>query len=131
MAETLGEVPSKESPAPLIKKSLFKRPAWSRADIEDDLEEEGVDFFSRAKDLYPMRVAEEERKRQKKLEKTEKLERKRSSASAERKYPRTPELKRRRISSQADGHSSDISPDVDDGHESTWNRRFAQAGDVN
>lgn len=54
-----------------------------------------------------MRIAEEERKRQKKLEKKE---RRRSTVSVERKALSTPESKRRRISDQAEGDSSDSSP---------------------
>jgi hypothetical protein len=70
-----------------------------------------------------MRLAEEERKRQKKLEK---IERKQSTASAERKASKTPEAKRRRISSHADGHSSDIPPNDDRQDEPPRTRRYVQ-----
>ena len=83
------------------KKSLFKRKASA---VPEKPVEDGVEFFSRAKDLFPIRAAEEEKKRKKKLEK---LERKRSTASAERKVHSTPE-KRRRLSSQAHGEEDDV-----------------------
>lgn len=106
MAEALGDGPPKDSGAPPKKKSLFGNAAWSKPQES----EEGIDFFSRAKELYPLRVAEEERKRRKKLEK-QKQERKTSAASAESKTSITPEVKRRRISSQAeDGTSASNSP---------------------
>jgi hypothetical protein len=104
MSDSIGDnVPKKRPP-------LFNKPAWSKPGEQ----EEGIDLFSRAKDLYPQRVAEEERRRQKKLVK---LERKRSTASAERKASNTPETKRRRISSQTDDrhkNSSDINIDQEE-----------------
>ena len=103
MAESIGEGSSKDVPAPPKKRSLFGNPAWSKPQES----EEGIDFFSRAKELYPMRVAEEERKLQKKLVK-QRQERKRSTASAERKASSTPEVKRQRLSS--DAQDSDNSP---------------------
>jgi hypothetical protein len=108
MADPFDEGPSKEDPVLPKKKSLFSNPTWSKPHEPQD----GVDLFSRAKELYPMRVAEEERKREKKLAK-QKQERKRSTASAERNGSSTPELKRRRVSSEAqegDENSSDNSP---------------------
>jgi hypothetical protein len=109
MADAIDGRPAEEVPAPPRKRSLFKKPTWTEPPREEV--EEGVDLFSRAKNLYPIRVAEEERRRQKKIEK---LERKRSTESAERKASKTPEVKRRRISSQADDHS-DSSPNA--GHD--------------
>jgi hypothetical protein len=108
MAESLGSGPSKDGRAPPKMKSLFSNPTWSKP-LES---EEGIEFFSRAKELYPMRVAEEERKLRKKLSR-QKQERKRSTASAERKASSTPEPKRRRVSSEAqegEDNSSDNSP---------------------
>lgn len=91
--------------APPKKRSLFRRKI---SDLPDTPVEDGVEFFSRAKDLFPIRAAEEEEKRQKKLEK---FERKRSTASAESKTRDTPE-KRRRLSSQAQDEK-----DYSSGHE--------------
>ena len=107
MADPFDEEPSKAAPAPAKKKSLFSNSSWSKPQEPED----GIEFFSRAKELYPIRVAEEERKRKKKVAK-QKQERKRSTASAERKDSSTPELKRRRLSSEAVGgeNSSDNSP---------------------
>ena len=87
--------------APPKKKSLFKR---KTSDVPDKPVEDGVEFFSRAKDLFPIRAAEEEKRRQKKLER---LERKRSTDSVERKVGETPE-KRRRVSSQAREEDDDV-----------------------
>jgi hypothetical protein len=108
MAESVGEGSSKDVPAPPKKRSLFGNSAWSKPQES----EEGIDFFSRAKELYPMRVAEEERKLQRKLAK-QRQERRRSTASAERKASSTPEVKRQRLSSEAQeggDNSSDNSP---------------------
>jgi hypothetical protein len=122
MAEPLGGETSKEVSEPQKKRSLFRKPIIAQP-TEDHEQDEGVGFFSRAKDLYPMRLAEEERKRQKKLEKTE---RKRSTASPERKTSKTPEVKRRRISSQADDHSSNSSSNDDRQGEPPRPRRYSQ-----
>lgn len=108
MADPFADEPSEDVPAPPKKKSLFGNPAWSKSKEPD----EGVDFFSRAKELYPMRVAEEERKRQKKLAK-QVQERKASSSSAERRVSSSPGVKRRRVSAQpqdGEGNSSPNSP---------------------
>jgi hypothetical protein len=51
-------------PGAPTKRSLFKKPAWSKAQTAVD----PVDFFSRSKEVYSDIVAEEERKRQKKIE---------------------------------------------------------------
>jgi hypothetical protein len=106
-----------DEPAPPVappKRSLFSKPIVKRTEEVD----EAVDFFSRAKTLYPQRLAEEEKKRQKKIAR---LERKRSSTSAE--HEKTPvEEKKRRVFSQAaedrDGYSSEGSH-----AEETWTWR--------
>jgi hypothetical protein len=116
MAETLGEGCLKPVIAPPKKRSLFSKPIVAKPRVEEE-GGEAVDFFSRAKDLYPIRVAEEQRKREKKLE------RKRSTASAERKASKTPEVKKRRISSQADEQSADSSPNQDQTEEPIWTPR--------
>lgn len=106
--------------APVPKKrSLFSASAIAKAAAPT----EGVEFFSRAKDLHPRILAEEERKRQKKLMK---LERKRSSTSADVKESTPPEEKRRRVSAQAkkqDRYSSDESQSPRNG-ESSGARRY-------
>jgi hypothetical protein len=124
MAEALGDGLPKELTAPPKKRSLFRKPTWTNpAEEEQDEEEEGVNLFSRAKNLYPLRIAEEERRRQKRLEK---LGRKRSTASAERKASKTPDIKRRRICLQPGGHSSDSSPKNDHNDEPPWARRYVR-----
>src|ERR1700743_406492 len=64
------------------KRSLFKKPAWSKAQTAVD----PVDFFSRSKEVYSDIVAEEERKRQKKIERRFNTDQKgyRSNASRKR-----------------------------------------------
>jgi hypothetical protein len=104
MAEEInGESTTEAAPA-RNKRSLFSTANWAKPTEH----KEGIDFFSRAQELYPIRVAEEERKRQKKIMKQE---RQASIISAERKPSMTPESKRRRIShaDERDGHSSDSS----------------------
>lgn len=113
------EVANEPAPPPK-KKSLFKKPTWKKTvDVDND----SVNFFSRAKELFPIQAAEEERRRQKKLVK---LERKRSTASAERRLSTTPESKRRRISSQADGpeHSSESSHLYDGSDDAARTQRY-------
>ena len=92
--------------APLPKKrSLFKKPAWSKSAGAD----EAVEFFSRAKELYPMRVAEEERKRERKLGRRER------KTSAERQEQSPAGSKRQRISYEAaiqESDSCDIQPEL-------------------
>ncbi|CAG8981693.1 hypothetical protein HYALB_00006566 [Hymenoscyphus albidus] len=88
-----GSDPFEEEPqkpkAPPPKRSLFAfRKPKKRAP-----EGEAVDFFSRSKELFPKRLEEEEKRRQKKAVK---LERKRNSESAEKQA--TPEEKRPRMS---------------------------------
>ncbi|TVY71260.1 DNA repair protein rad60 [Lachnellula suecica] len=68
--------------------------------------EEAVDFFSRSHEIFPQNLAEEERKRQKRIAK---LERKRSSTSVEIKEPSPHEEKKRRISE--DHYSSEEEPE--------------------
>lgn len=64
--------------------------------MPDNPVEDGVEFFSRAKDLFPIRAAEEEKRRQKIIEK---LQQKRPTASADSKAHDIPD-KRRRVSSE-------------------------------
>lgn len=88
---------------PPKKRSLFSSKAIGKSAGPD----EGL--FFRAKEVHPQILAEEERKRQKKILK---LERKRSSTSADVKELTPPEEKRRRVAAQAkdqDGYSSDES----------------------
>jgi hypothetical protein len=121
MADILEDNCAAEPVAPPKKRSLFSKAVTEKASEAD----EAVEFFSRAKEIYPQRLAEEERKRQKKLVK---LERKRSSTSAEIKEssPPAPGGKKRKVSSQRearDGHSSDSAGEVDNG-ERSWNGRW-------
>jgi hypothetical protein len=121
MADILEDNCAAEPVAPPKKRSLFSKAVTEKASEAD----EAVEFFSRAKEIYPQRLAEEERKRQKKLVK---LERKRSSTSAEIKEsaPPAPGGKKRKVSLQRearDGHSSDSAGELDHG-ERLWNRRW-------
>ncbi|KAG4436891.1 hypothetical protein IFR05_007617 [Cadophora sp. M221] len=105
MDDDFGDLSAEEAPAPpppppKVKRSLFAKKITAKIPDSD----EPVDFFSRAKDVYHTQRAEEERRRQKKLVK---LERKRSSASAEVKDGSPSGEKRRRVSYQRDGYSSD------------------------
>jgi hypothetical protein len=113
MTEATGAGSMSKLPAPPKKRSLFSKTFFQPSDAEM-----GVDFFSRSKDIFPERLAEEQRKREKKLAK---LERKRSTASAEEAL-RTPDGKRRRISAHAED-SSDNSANHDQLEEAAWNRR--------
>jgi hypothetical protein len=102
MGDNLDEVSAEI--APPQKRSLFKKPTWTKP---KDAGGDSVEFFSRAKEVFPLQIAEDEHRRRKKLEK---LDRKRSTESAEKNASRTPELKKRRISSQADEHTPERSP---------------------
>jgi len=116
MTDLLVDNGDAEPVAPPKKRSLFSKAA--RENISET--DEAVDFFSRAKEIYPQRLAEEERRRQKKLVK---LERKRSSTSADHKESTPPGGKKRRLSSQADerdGHSSDSAGELDQDEELSW-----------
>jgi hypothetical protein len=118
MAEALEDGPVGEVAAPPKKKSLFSKSTWAKPVAQ----KEGIEFFSRADELWPSRLAEEERKRQKKAIK---LERKRSTASAERKPSSTPESKKRRVSQneEHEHHSSEGSLNHEDPDETSWTRR--------
>ena len=97
------------APALPKKRSLFSKAAAAKAAES----EEAIDFFSRAKELYPQRLEEEERRREKKLIK---LERKKSSASPDVQVTTPPEGKRRRVSPQGKdvyGNSSGSSGDYE------------------
>lgn len=118
--DDFGDLSAEEAPAPppppKIKKSLFSKKITTK--IPDS--EEPVDFYSRAKDVYHIQQAEEERRRQKKLVK---LERKRSSTSAEVKEKSPSGDKRRRVSEQRDAYSPEVDPvnDVVETNESRKN----------
>jgi hypothetical protein len=119
MADTLEDNRAAEAIAPPKKRSIFSKAVLEKASEAD----EAVEFFSRAKEIYPQRLAEEERKRQKKFVK---LERKRSSRSAEIKESTPPGGKKRKFSLQGGGrdeHSSDSTGEVDH-EERSWNRRW-------
>ncbi|VDB90821.1 BgtA-21130 [Blumeria graminis f. sp. tritici] len=75
------------TPAPK-KRSLFSKQALAKVSVSKD----PVDFFSRAKSVYPQLLEEEEKKRQLKLEQ---VERKRLSGSAELREATPPEKKKR------------------------------------
>ncbi|KAL3417270.1 hypothetical protein PVAG01_11270 [Phlyctema vagabunda] len=85
---------------PPKKRALFNKSKRAPERVVEDDIEESVNFFSRAKDLFPIIVAERERKQK---EKAVQRERKRSSASQEEKSPRNE--KKRRVS----GHNEDES----------------------
>lgn len=115
MDEDFGNLPADEAPAPMsappAKKSLFSKKITAVAPTTGD----AVSFFSRAEQVYPQRLAEQERKRQKKQVR---LERKRSSASVELKEFSPEADKRRRVSEQREGYSSDsnsVKLDEEDG----------------
>ena len=107
-----GEVP------PPKKKSLFAKPAWAK---EPQEQKAGIDFFSRADELWPGRFHEDQKKSQKKQIRLEK----RPTTSAERKSSRTPDGKRRRMTPKEGtrGHSSEGSLNHDDPNESLWKLR--------
>jgi len=99
------------------KRSLFNKSAIERASEAD----KAIDFFSRAKEFFPEQLADQERRRQKKIVK---LERKRSSASAEIKGPTSPGGKKRKVSSRIEArHSSDSAGELDQDEEHSWNHR--------
>ena len=115
MAEGVKE--GVDAASPPKRKTLFTKSTWTKPAAQ----KEGIEFFSRADELWPTRVAEEERRRQKKAIK---LERKRSTASAERKPLSTPDSKRRRVSRNEDErHSSNGSVNHDEPDEAFWARR--------
>ena len=121
MSEDLDD-PFAKGNAPLPrKKSLFSKSLWNKP-VKPVEQKDGIEFFSRAEEMWESRVAEEGRKRQKKLVK---LERKRSTASVERKHSTTPDGKKRRLSQKEDPErqSSEGSPNLDDQDEAPWTRR--------
>lgn len=100
--DDFGDMSAEEVvPAKPVKKSLFSKKITVKA--APAREDDEVEFFSRAKDLYRVTAAEQKRRQQKKLVKRE---RKRSSASAEATL-NSPGEKRRRVSSQDNTESSD------------------------
>lgn len=85
-------------PPPPKKRSLFTKKVVSKKAEAGD----SVAFFSRAGELQAQKLAEEERRRKRKLVRLEReKERKRSTESRERKGT-TPEQKRRRLSGKED-----------------------------
>jgi hypothetical protein len=85
--------------APAPKRSLFKKSAPVEA-AEDD---EGLQLFSRSKEIFPDIIAENERRRKN-------LENNKSTRTVGRTDRSVPDGKKRRISQESDdggGHSSD------------------------
>jgi hypothetical protein len=122
MADLLEDNSLMEPVAPPKKRSLFNKVALQKASEAD----EAIEFFSRAKEIYPQRLAEEERRRQKKIVKSE---RKRSSTSAEIKEPTSPGGKKRKGSSQREPHerhSSESAGELGQDQERSWNRRWVE-----
>ncbi|EKD15599.1 uncharacterized protein L3040_009073 [Drepanopeziza brunnea f. sp. 'multigermtubi'] len=102
--DDFGNMSAEEvAPVKPAKKSLFSKRITVKPAPEGEGEGDEVEFFSRAKVLYPVRAAEQKRKQQKKQVK---LERKRSSTSAETTLSPSGE-KRRRVSSLNTTYSSD------------------------
>ncbi|KAI6717144.1 hypothetical protein B2J93_5517 [Marssonina coronariae] len=100
MNADIGEGSAEEVATKPVKRSLFRKKITVKTVSEA---EEPLEFFSRAKDIYHQRAAEQERRRQKKQVK---IQRKRSSTSAEVTFS-SPGEKRRRVSSQGTTYSSD------------------------
>jgi hypothetical protein len=115
MAEEQQDLSDSEKAPPPKKRSLFTKSMFNHKATQH---KEGIDFFSRASELYPLRLAEEERKRQKRLKK---LALKRTAIGAETKSS-SPDGKRKRASQNEDedGHFSDSPLDLtqqdDKGH---------------
>jgi hypothetical protein len=84
-ARSEGSIP----PAP--KRSLFKK----TAPVETAEEDEGLQLFSRSKEIFPDIIAENERRRKK-------IDKSRSNGSVERTERNIPDGKRRRISQESD-----------------------------
>jgi hypothetical protein len=118
MADALEDGPAKQAPQTLKKKSLFGKSTWGAPAEQKD----GIEFFSRAEELWPSRLLDDDRRRQKKATK---LERKRSGASVERKIQNTQDIKRRRVSQneEQEPHPSGDSTSHDDADEASWKRR--------
>ncbi|KAG9244578.1 hypothetical protein BJ878DRAFT_542142 [Calycina marina] len=94
-------------PPPKKKRSLFSRKISNELVVAEEPIDE-VDFFSRAKELYPIHLVEEKRKKRERGErKLERIERKRSTESAELKTHDSPD-KWRRVSDQADDEKGDV-----------------------
>ena len=93
----------------LPKRSLFKKPAWSNTQTAVD----PVDFFSRSKEVYSDIVAEEERKRQKKIEKRAKADRKGCGSN----------VKLSRVNVEGEDNSSSGDDDEDDSGDDLPKRR--------
>jgi hypothetical protein len=118
MADLVDDNGATEPADPPKKRSFFSKAALEKASEAD----KAVEFFSRAKEIYPQRLADEERRRQKKIGK---LERKRSSTSVEMEESIPPGRKRSKVSLQREarnGNSSDTA-DEPDQEDRLWNRR--------
>ncbi|KAH0543502.1 hypothetical protein FGG08_002170 [Glutinoglossum americanum] len=99
----------KTMPGAVSKRSLFKKPAWSKTQTAVD----PVDFFSRSKEVYSDIVAEEERQRQKKFERRAKTDRKSYGSNASRK----------RVNAGSEDNSSSEDDDEDDSEDNMLKQR--------
>lgn len=105
MADTDNDSRLSAQPPP-VKRSLFKKIAWAKpTETESD---EGIQLFSRSKEIFSNVVAENERKR---LERQARLGKTRNKAKVERSAGAAHDGKRRRISNESGsaGSSSDDS----------------------
>lgn len=94
MAQIAENDGSQDAPTLPKKRSIFNKP--KRTNPTDT--ETNLDLFSRSKELFPIRVAEAERRRQEKLERSE---RKRNSSGSERELLDIREGKKKRLSQEA------------------------------
>lgn len=117
MADLVDDNGPTEPSDPPKKRSFFSKAALEKASEAD----KAVEFFSRAKEIYPQRLADEERRRQKKIVK---LERKRSSTSVEIKESSPPGGKKRKVSSQKEGRDGNLSDSTGElnQEERSWDR---------
>lgn len=123
MEDDSGDLSADEKPAPPVKPAPVKKSLFSKSikiDIGAPEAEEAIEFFSRGKDVQSQRRAEQERRLQKRQTK---LERKRSSASADTKELSPPGEKRRRMSSQDKGYSPECNAVKHDDHRSESQRQ--------
>ncbi len=91
---------NEHSIAPAPKRSLFKK----SAPVEPAEEDEGIELFSRSKEIFPDIIAENERRRKN-------LENSRSNISVGRPDRSPPDGKRRRISQESDDGRAESSDD--------------------
>jgi hypothetical protein len=103
MASSDGHENAQAAP---VKRSLFKKKsAWSRPAAA---ETEAVDFFSRSKEVFSDFIAEDKKVR------LEKLEKRRSKDGEEHASPVKQDVKRRRVSGEAEDGNDLESSDEDD-----------------